>query len=66
MAEEGIVHFSVPARVSTKFSGRGVHEAAGGDDGVGGGGGGGAVFAVELWQVVNRARRVGVMRVILW
>lgn len=65
MAEEGIVHFSVPARVPTKFSGGAVPEEAGvgveggGGSGVGGvGGGGGGVFVVELWQVVNRARRV--------
>eukprot|EP00752_Nemacystus_decipiens_P017766 g15928.t1 len=60
MAEEGIVHFSVPARVPTRFSAAGGTEEA--NTGVEGGGGGGAgaaaVFVVELWQVVNRARRV--------
>eukprot|EP00903_Cladosiphon_okamuranus_P019670 g18080.t2 len=57
MAGEGIVHFSVPARVSAKFSGGGEQEGvgAGGDSGEGAVG---AVFVVELWQVVNRARRV--------
>lgn len=59
MSEEGIVHFSVPARVPGKFA-----LAGGGapDAGVGEGGGDGmetgVVFAAELWQVVNRSRRV--------
>lgn len=53
MSEEGIVHFSIPARVPGN---RGSGTNGGGD------GGGGeetmVVFVVELWQVVNRSRRV--------
>lgn len=45
LGEEGVVHFSVPARVSALDSGAG-------DIGEGG------MFTVELWQVLNRARRV--------
>ncbi|CAB1106197.1 unnamed protein product [Ectocarpus sp. CCAP 1310/34] len=52
MSEEGIVHFSIPARVPGNRS-----------PGTNGGGDGEgeeettAVFVVELWQVVNRSRR---------
>ncbi|CAM9593769.1 unnamed protein product, partial [Scytosiphon promiscuus] len=51
MSEEGIVHFSVPARISGKFAlAGGVAPDTGQDKGV--------VFSVELWHVVNRSRRV--------
>ncbi|CAN0312436.1 unnamed protein product [Ectocarpus fasciculatus] len=53
MSEEGIVHFSIPARVPGN--------RVSGTDGGGGGDGGGeetmVIFVVELWQVVNRSRR---------
>lgn len=65
MAGEGIVHFSVPARISGKFSGGGGAQDTGVVGGGNGGGGGGAVFVVELWQVVNRSRRVSVV-VVFW
>ena len=61
--EEGIVHFSVPARITGSSAGGGL-------GGVGWGGMVGGVtsagFEVELWQVVNRSRRVsGVVVVVV-
>lgn len=56
LGQEGIVHFSVPAKISRDWGEgfRGVE-----DEGADGGGGIAATFTAELWHVVNRARRVG-------
>ena len=49
MAEEGVVHFSLPARVSRGVGGGQMEEEE--EDGAG-------MFTVALWQVFNRSRRV--------
>lgn len=53
LGAEGVVHFSVPARVS---GGRGSGSA--GDWSQGGDDAAGVTYTAELWQIVNRVRRV--------